>query len=136
MSIPRYLVPVGLALLFASTALAATTVFSGTPETGVVSSMQDTKRVVLSSKDRTRYKCIIEKEGDDYYWVSRDRRLMAHTTSGPHHYFFAVVGAGFVKVMDTSALSSGTPIGFLYIEVLTLGLDSYSYWGQGSSFRP
>ncbi|MDA1064067.1 MAG: hypothetical protein O2907_07025, partial [Proteobacteria bacterium] len=99
-------------------------VFAGLPFTKVESNAEATTQYEMSDAQSQEYRVLIVKRGGKYYWASRDNRELMHFQSGVAHWFVSEA-SGYVKIVDTSLIpgneSSG---GFVYIEHLTLLLDT------------
>lgn len=143
----RALLAVALALIVAVPATArkpepppptpsvAQNVLDAEPTVQIESSEDATKRVVLPSEERARNKVIIIKQGEKYLWASREGRELAHHVSGSFHYFVAPGGAGYVKVFAVPAKQRGRGAHYYFMEHVTVGMASISYWGETEMFN-
>ena len=111
-------------------------VFSGVPDSRVISGVDKQSRAVLSNAERAEYRVVITKRDGKYYWTSREDKELFHFESGVFHWFIAPT-SGYIKLVDRAFLMDKTDTpGYLYVEHLTLWLDTYTYWGVGERFDP
>ncbi len=133
----RYLVPFALVFVFASPGLAQT-VLSVRPTVKVESNAASTQRFQLSDAEQEEFRVVITIRDGRYYWISREGRELIHHRSGVFHYFIDPTGGGYVKVFDTGlvpeSLRDPGPR-FQYLEHVTLGLETITYWGASDDFR-
>ncbi len=133
----RYLVPFALVFVLATPGLAQT-VLSARPTVKVESNAASTERVQLSDAEQEQFRLVIKTRDGRYYWMSREGREVIHHASGAFHYFIDPTGSGYVKVFDTGLVPE-----FLrdpgprvqYLEHVTLGLGTITYWGATDDFR-
>jgi len=107
-------------------------VFSGYPISKVESGSDTTAHVAMADVQSTEYRVLIVKRGDKYYWASRENKEMFYYQSGIAHWFIAPT-SGYVKIIDPSLVPGGaenTP-GYIYMEHLTLVVNTITYWGTG-----
>ncbi len=133
----RYLVPFALVFVLASPGLAQT-VLSARPTVKVESNAASTQRFQLSDAEQEEFRVVITIRDGRYYWISREGRELIHHRSGAFHYFIDPTGGGFVKVFDTGFLPEslrdpGPRV--QYLEHVTLGLETITYWGASEDFR-
>jgi hypothetical protein len=112
-----------------------TTVFSGRPEVKI--SEAGSTRVVndIEANEGENLEVVISRIGDDYYWASRENVPMVRIDSGAFITFFAATGKGYVKVVnpgmkEAAAMMSDTERNFDYVEHMSLGLRSVTYYGK------
>lgn len=130
------LVTVFVSALVALTAEAQTVLDAG-PAVKVESGEGATTRSVLRESERTKYRVIVTKRGGQYFWTSREERELVYQQSGAFYYFIDPRGGGYVKVFDADTLpASMRDPGprFRYMEHLTLGLSTITYWGMVDQF--
>ncbi len=133
----RYLVPFALVFVLASPGLAQT-VLSARPTVKVESNAASTQRFQLSDAEQEEFRVVITTRDGRYYWISREGRELMHHRSGVFHYFIDPTGGGYVKVVDTDLLPEslrdpGPRV--QYLEHVTLGLGTITYWGASEDFR-
>ena len=88
----------------------------------------------LSPEKASASLCVISKVGAEYYWTSRNNLRLYRVESGAFITYLAP-GTGYVRIimpdMKVSAsLMSETEASFDYIEHMTLGLRTVTYWGK------
>jgi len=105
-------------------------VFEGTPLTRNSSSDESTKNEQVAGKTQLDYKLIITKDGGDYIWFSRERKNLIHSKSGVYDYFVNPDGSGYIKI---TRMVDGK---YLYLEHMSLGLQTITYWGIADKFEP
>jgi hypothetical protein len=87
------------------------------------------------TRDRAvNLECIVSQIGDSYYWASRESIELVAIESGAFITFVAVNGAGYIKMVKpemkaAASLAGPTEKQFDYVEHLTLGLRSVTYYG-------
>lgn len=111
-------------------------VISGRPLTKVESSSKGTKQFSLNPEQQSEYGLIILKRGDSYFWASREMKPLTHSVSGAFHYFINPNGGGYIKVVDRRLLMEEKNPRFLYMEHLTLWMQTLTYWGAAEEFSP
>ena len=103
-------------------------IFTGFPRVKNTASEENTKNEQVSDKDS--YKVVITKETGNYYWFSRERKLLIYNKYiGPlgnvNHYFVAPDGSGYVFITQDSSGS------IAYMENIRGLLFVITYWGSG-----
>ncbi len=116
--------------------VADTVVLSGIPTVRVTSSSESTSSKDLSDAERQEYGVVIVKRGDEYFWASRENKLLVHRISGAFHLFIASEGSGYIKVADPKLLMEKGKTGFLYMEHMHLWFATITYWGTADRFNP
>jgi hypothetical protein len=118
---------------------AAQLVLDASPTVKVESSMAKTTRFALSKKEQIEYRLTIVQREGRYYWASRkNTELVLHRASDAVHFFIALNGAGYVKVIDTLRLPEAIrPEGlrFRYVEHMGLLDNTITYWGASEEFH-
>ncbi len=113
-------------------------VLSVRPTVKVESNAASTQRFQLSDAEQEEFRVVITTRDGRYYWISREGRELIHHRSGVFHYFIDPTGGGYVKVVDTGLLPEslrdpGPRV--QYLEHVTLGLHTITYWGASEDFR-
>ncbi len=113
----------------------ATTVFRGSPLIKVSEAGRTRVPEEISPSDAINLECVISQIGDEYYWASRENVRMVRIESGAFITYVAVTGAGYVGVIPSdlkgaASLMSETEAEFDYVEHVTFGLGSVTYWGK------
>ncbi len=125
-----------LALALASS-VQAQTLLNATPSVRVDSDQKSTQRTVLTAVDREKARITIVRLDGKYYWATREHRELAYARGGAMHFFTSPDGGGYVKVMDTHFLSASLRAPgprFRFMEHVTLGMGSITYFGATDSF--
>ena len=107
--------------------------FTGTPTLKIYEGGIERTVDKLPRERGINFRCVISKIGDAYYWASRDNIRLVRVESGVFITFVAVNGAGYVRVIAPEGKKipkmSRTEEAFDYVENLTTGLSSITYYG-------
>jgi hypothetical protein len=117
---------------FATTIIAAeeTEIFVGVPTVKYDVSVNDYKQTKLTPSQAADNAVRISKVGNDYFWKSRDNRPLVYSQSGDFSLFVEPGGAGYVKITKA-------PTGEItFLEHVSLGLMTITYYGAAESFEP
>jgi hypothetical protein len=76
----------------------------------------------LLDEDIKKYKLIISKKNNSYFWVTRNNQELKKKISGIFDIYYATDGSGYIKVARKSKEK-------LYIEHVHLGLDTITFFG-------
>ena len=111
------------------------TVFSGVPVVKVNEGGIERLSEDLSREKAVNLGCVISEIGGKYYWATRENKEMVRRVSGAFITFLAVDGSGYVRILDPGAKSavsliSPTEAKFDYVEHLSVGLRSITYYGN------
>jgi hypothetical protein len=109
---------------------AETIVFEGTPLIKNSASAEGTNNEQVQGEDQTNYKLIITKEGNEFIWFSREKKKLKHVKSGAFDYFVNLDGSGYIKITKAE---NGK---YLYLEHMSIGLQTITYWGISEKFEP
>ena len=101
----------------------------GTPLVKIESGFQGSTRVELDAQKRSEYLVVIDFDGQNYRWKTRENKILNLSKSGIFYTFHAFDGSGYVKIGDMSALSQSSEKQYFYMGHLILGLDTITYWG-------
>lgn len=110
-------------------AAAKTLILSGAPDIQTKSTVEESVRIEMDSVKKMNHRVIIIKDGDEFYWESREKRKLIRSIQGPFTLFIDPTGGGYIKV----TLSEGKMI---YMEHLSQGLNTFTYWGVVEHFEP
>ncbi|MCG3110855.1 MAG: hypothetical protein MCM46_03420 [Candidatus Manganitrophus sp. SB1] len=110
-------------------AAAKTLILSGAPDIQTKSTVEESVRIEMDSVKKKNHRVIIIKDGDEFYWESREKRKLIRSIQGPFTLFIDPTGGGYIKV----APSEGKMI---YMEHLSQGLNTFTYWGVVEHFEP
>ena len=102
-------------------------VFEGRPLVRVDADGKDTKLTELSTSAGIKYACRIIKRGHTYLWANRENRKLDRVPSGDFTYYISPEGSGYVKVLEIRQRDAE---GFDYIEHVTAGFKTVTYWGR------
>ena len=115
-------------------------VLQGTPSKRTSSSDEGSTDETLTEAQKNEFRLLITKVGDEYIWASREQKQLVHHKSGAFHYFIDPQGGGYIKVYDQNVLPEfmrdSTKPRFLYLEHLSLWLETTTYWGSAEVFEP
>lgn len=103
-------------------------IFIGTPISRTELAGEQVQRTMLDRSSQSEFQVIIQRDGDRYFWKTREMKELERHESGIFVTYQAIDGSGYVRI-DSSANAS-SPIG--YIEHLNLGLATLTYQGQVS----
>ena len=112
------------------TTYSETIVFEGIPLVKNSSSIENSLNEQVSGEEQINYKLIITKKGKDYMWFSREKKKLVHSKNGVFDYFVNPEGSGYIKIAKTS---NGK---YLYLEHMSIGLQTVTYWGVAEEFKP
>lgn len=118
-----------LSFLGAQPVAAKTLILSGLPDIQTKSTVEESVRIEMDSVKKKNHRVIIVKDGDEYIWESRERKKLIRSTQGPFTLFIDPTGGGYIKV----APSEGK---LIYMEHLSQGLSTFTYWGVVEHFEP
>jgi hypothetical protein len=123
---------VAFSLLVLSAAQAqSTTVFRGRPSVKISEGGVERLPETLSREKAINLECVISQIGDDFYWASRENVPMVPSESGAFITYIAVNGAGYKPdLKEVAAIMGETEAKFDYVEHITLGLKSVTYYGK------
>jgi hypothetical protein len=79
--------------------------------------------------------CVVKEIDGKFLWETRGNKPLLKIDSGAFITFFAVDGSGYIRVIkpslkDAASVMSNTEKNFDYVEHLTLGLRSVTYFGR------
>ena len=128
----------GIILLSVSVNVSASGVFfDGAPVKKVEVSGQSSSTYVMSEAQSEEYKVVISRDGENYYWTSRNNVRLVPVESGYYVTFIAVNGSGYVRTLmsDAREIFSLLPPEdqkneYLYVEHLIHQLGSITYYGR------
>ncbi len=106
-----------------------TIVLNGLPLIQNKASFENSSNAKMTESQSNEYRLLIIKHGDNYFWASRNNKQLILRISGAFHIFIEPGGAGYIKIMNSDE-------GALYMEHMSIGLQTVTYWGMASSFNP
>lgn len=135
-----FALPAYFLFLFISYALAeekASIVFYGAPSVQIIEGGFDRVAGPIEPSKMNSSKCIIEEIDGKYYWATRDRKPLIRYAAGAYITYVALDGAGYIRTLNplfdrklVESLMSKTDLMFDYVEHMTLGLRSITYYGH------
>ncbi|TAK06897.1 MAG: hypothetical protein EPO39_07775 [Candidatus Manganitrophaceae bacterium] len=125
----KFVMAVVFLLLLIRTGEAKTLILSGIPDIQTKSSVEESIRIEVDSAKKKDLRVVIIKDGDQYYWETRDHKKLIRSVQGSFILFIDPLGGGYVKVI---------PLGgkVIYMEHLSQGLETFTYWGAAEHFEP
>jgi hypothetical protein len=126
-----------LLLVFPLLSLAADIEFEGTPEVKV-QVMDGAAQTESVPPQKTReFRVVIVRDGDQFYWASRNNVPLIKRESGAYITYVAANGAGYVRVLIPAMrkLIDSTPQSqrtgeFVYMEHMVILMGSITYYGK------
>jgi hypothetical protein len=107
--------------------------FEGTPKMGINEFGVFRAPTDLTPEEQATHKVLITKKDDKYYWTSRENRELRKFESGAFVTYWTLDGSGYVRIGNEewkSKMRVKYPqYNFDYVEHLTIGLGSLSYYG-------
>ena len=100
--------------------------FVGTPQLRVTAGPEALARDRLKPEEAEEERLVLEKRGDQWVWRSRDGQPVDHTEGAAYHYFEGS-GGGYVKIERATGI---------YLEHMSVGMASITYWGVVAGFTP
>ncbi|MCG3116210.1 MAG: hypothetical protein LLH30_11065 [Candidatus Manganitrophus sp. SA1] len=110
-------------------AAAKTLILSGAPDIQTKSTVEESVRIEMDSVKKRNHRVIIIKDGDEFYWESREKRKLIRSIQGPFTLFIDPTGGGYIKVTPSEGK-------MIYMEHLSQGLNTFTYWGVVEHFEP
>ena len=122
-------------ILIASIAEADTRiVFSGLPSVRATDAGIGREAKPLASKEAKQFEVIVTEDGGKYYWASRENKPLMRIENEQFITFVAPGGEGYIKIAKPETvkmLRAGIQeYSFTYIEHMTAGLTTYTYFGS------
>lgn len=124
-------------LVYSSVSLAQEIEFEGVPSKRIQSNANERIVTELTQNEQIEFTVKVIREGDVYFWASRENTPLVKTESGIYITYVAVNGSGYIKTLNPSARAvfiespQNDQIGQItYIEHLLLGLESITYYGR------
>ena len=109
--------------------------FYGTPKLKISESGLDRVVERIDASNAPSVACEIREIDGKYYWATRGGKQLVKIESGAFEIYVDATGGGYIKVVkpelkNSVAAMSNTEKQFDYIEHLTLGLRTVTYWGN------
>ena len=126
-----------LLLAFSGSAFAGELVFEGYPSKKIEVTEQTSASFDITKSNASEYKVVIEREGENYYWRSRENLQLVRTQSGVYVTYLAANGSGYIRVLNDAMREMYTLLtddekqnNYLYMEHLIHRLGSITYYGR------
>lgn len=103
-------------------------VFSGVPVARSSASIEDCSYTVLADEQREESRLVIMKTQAGYQWSSRENRPLIPQESDEFTYFIEPSGAGYITIEKGKD-------NYVYMEHISLGLETLTYWGMSDGFK-
>lgn len=121
--------------LFANFCNAQSFLFTGIPSTKVTESGIERNAEKIEQSKALSVACVVKEIDGKFFWETRGNKALLKIDSGAFITFFAVDGSGYIRVIkpslkDAASVMSNTEKNFDYVEHLTLGLRSVTYYGK------
>lgn len=121
--------------LFANFCNAQSFSFTGIPSVKVTESGIDRSAEKIEKSKALSVTCVVKEIDGKFFWETRGNKPLLKIDSGAFLTFFAVDGSGYIRVIkpllkDAASAMSNTEKNFDYVEHLTLGLRSITYYGK------
>lgn len=104
-------------------------VLNGTPFSQSKINIQKSASQNLTESQQNEYRLLITKNGDEYFWASRENIPLIKNISGDITVFISPRGSGYIRVSKVEGK-------FLYMEHMPHGFQSVTYWGISDNFKP
>lgn len=89
-----------LSLSLVQTPVDMVVVLEGRPVARIESAEDGTRHQPLADADREKLRVVIRRQGNRYFWASRENRELERRVSGPFHYFIDRAEGGYVRIFD------------------------------------
>lgn len=123
--------------IFSFSASAGEVVFEGYPHKKIEVTEQAAATYEITKSQAFEYKVLVEREGDNYYWRTRNNLQLVPTHSGIYITFIAVNGAGYIRVLNDAMREMYNLLPeeekqkiYLYLEHLVHQMGSITYYGR------
>ena len=109
--------------------------FTGIPSVKLTEAgVERTSEKIELSKSKS-VSCVVKEIDGKFFWETRGNKPLLKIDSGAFITFFAVDGSGYIRVIkpslkDAASAMSNTEKNFDYVEHLTIGLRSVTYYGK------
>ncbi|MDC4225866.1 MAG: hypothetical protein MPW15_16860 [Candidatus Manganitrophus sp.] len=74
---------------------------SGAPDIQTKSTVEESVRIEMDSVKKKNHRVIIIKDGDEFYWETRERKKLIRSIQGPFILFIDPTGGGYIKVTSS-----------------------------------
>lgn len=113
---------------------ASQVVLDGVPRTRISESGTDRMVERLSLEDAEESACVVRRDGNRYYWATRENIELRRHEHGTFVTFVAVDGSGYIRVFDPAMRTMFDGLNesdgdYDYLEHFPLGLTTITYYG-------
>ena len=126
-----------LLITFSLPSFAAEIEFEGTPEVKVQVMDGAAQAESVQPQKAREFRVVIARDGDQFYWASRNNAPLIKRESGAYITYVAANGAGYVRVLIPAMrkLNDSTPGNqrtkeFMYMEHMVNQMGSITYYGK------
>ncbi len=112
-------------------------IFKGTPTKKIEITEASSATFNLTSTQSYEFTVVIEKEGDKYYWRSRNNTELIPIQYGAYVTYMAINGSGYIRIytdvmqeMYHKLSETEKANSYLYMEHLVHQLGSITYFGK------
>jgi hypothetical protein len=126
-----------LLLALSGSAFAGELVFEGYPDKRIEITEQTSASYDVPKSKASEYRVVIEREGKNYYWRSRENLQLVRTQSGVYVTYLAANGSGYIRVLNDAMREMYKLLtdeekqnNYLYMEHLIHRLGSITYYGR------
>ncbi|MFQ5779840.1 MAG: hypothetical protein ACE5HN_03525 [Nitrospiria bacterium] len=125
-----WIIPFGMIVSLTSPAFGKDIALHGIPTIQTRSSMEISHNVKLDGNQQLTNAVIITKEGDRYFWETRDRRELLLKRGKQFDLFIDPETGGYIKVIEQDGQ-------FVYMEHISIKkLKAFTYWGKMIVYNP
>ncbi len=125
--------------IFSLNSIAEEVIFEGMPVTRITINEGKSNKAILTLAQKIENKVKIVKEGDKYYWASRNMLELVPINSGLYVTYVAVTGAGYIRTLpllralvpytDSKLSCENSLDNLLYFEHIVYQMGSITYYG-------
>ena len=121
--------------LFTNFCNAQSFTFIGMPSVKVTEGGIERSVEKIEKSQANSFNCVIKEIDGKFLWQTRGNKPLLKTDSVAFMTFIALDGSGYIRVIkpsltDAASAMSNTEKNFDYVEHLTLGLRSVTYYGK------
>ena len=110
-------------------------ILDGLPQIRISEYGVDREVEIVSPADAEELGCLVQRVGDQYYWVTRENTELHRFENGAFVTFVAGDGSGYIRMIDPAARTAFDGLSrsegdFDYVEHVLLGLTTITYYGR------
>jgi hypothetical protein len=123
--------------LFTNFCNAQSFLFIGIPSIKVTEGGIERNAEKIEQSKASSVACVVKEIDGKFFWETRGNKPLLKTESNAFITFLAVDGSGYVRLIkpslkEAASAISNTEKNFDYVEHLTLGLRSVTYYGKAN----